>query len=200
VVDGLLPGDMHGGDQFRQGDHGTAGALHGNLAQFYLTGALVAGQDGVDPQGLALPGQVQRGRGVAGQGDAQGLDDLLGGDPVQGGFLLVHHEIDPIPVGFGRVVDVRDKGLGGHDGFNVGGAGDQLPVGNILVAVYFGNQGRHHRRAGGRFHQLDVGPVFMGDPLEVFSQPQDDGVALLRTPFLATRFTRRSARWDPFLR
>jgi hypothetical protein len=58
----------------------------------HLAGTLVAGQDGIDHQRLALPGQVYRGRGIAGKGDAQGLDDLLGGDPVQGGFLLVHHK------------------------------------------------------------------------------------------------------------
>ena len=84
VVDGLLLGNAHGSDQFGQRDHGPVGAFYGDLAQLHLAGALLAGQDGVDHQRLALHGQVHRGRGVTAQGDAQGLDDLLGRRPRAG--------------------------------------------------------------------------------------------------------------------
>ena len=123
-------------------------------------------------------GQVDGGRSFPGQGQAQGVYDLAGGNPVQGGLFLVQHKIHPHPFRRGRIVDIHHPGLCGHDFFELGRRLYEPRIGHPLTSLDLGHQGGQDRRPRRGLHQFQVHLMALSQGHEVIAQPEHDGVAL----------------------
>jgi hypothetical protein len=137
-------------------------------------GALFARQAQDDGQFVLFARGVDGAGGHAGEGQAQGADDVGGGDAVQPGLFAVHAEEELLLVGLGGDVGLDDALLQGEAVAEDRGGGDQVGVGLVGAAVDFGDDGGHDGRAGRHFDDAHQRAGFAADGFDVVADAQGD--------------------------
>ena len=165
--------------QLAQRNQRTIRRLDPQGQQIGHAGAFGAGQADGDFQRLPFGRLMHRPGHATAHGDAQGIGDVLHGDPMQGGPLSIQPEAD---FGLGRVHQV--VGIGhAFDLLDVGAylAGDfgQFCVVFVERAIDLGHEGGQHRRTRRGFDNLGFRAMGLGDALNVRANAQGDLVGLL---------------------
>ena len=97
---------------------------------------------------------------------------------MQGGLFLVQHEIDHHAVGLGRIIQIHQTGVLGHDRTRVFGRNNEHGIVQVGTPVNFRSQRGDDRRSGRQLNELEGRAVFFGDSVQIVAQPQPDGVGL----------------------
>jgi len=113
----------------------------------------------------------------AGQGNPQGLDDVIRGDAVAARLFPVNSEKQLTLTGLHGVVDVHNPFDAGHGLFDRVGRLNQIVVGMPGRAVHLGHHGGEYRRTRRRLDQLDAGARGLGNGFDVVSHAQYNGMA-----------------------